>query len=43
MIGVDKYEQVVDGGESHLRESALPYPQAVLDPEGVKALIQGKK
>ncbi|WWC91640.1 uncharacterized protein L201_006586 [Kwoniella dendrophila CBS 6074] len=33
---------VVDGGEHHIRESLLPYPQSVLAPEKVKDLIKGK-
>ncbi|KII83958.1 hypothetical protein PLICRDRAFT_168490 [Plicaturopsis crispa FD-325 SS-3] len=30
----------VDGGSEHLRGLPLPYPTAVLDPEGVKSLIK---
>jgi peroxisomal 2,4-dienoyl-CoA reductase len=33
---------VVDGGESHVRKSQLPYPQAVLDPESVRDIIKPK-
>ncbi|KAG8877855.1 hypothetical protein FRB97_002964 [Tulasnella sp. 331] len=33
---------VVDGGNEHLRTTQLPYPQSVLDPEGVKDLVMGK-
>ncbi|PSS35580.1 hypothetical protein PHLCEN_2v1457 [Hermanssonia centrifuga] len=31
---------VVDGGNEHLRTFGLPYPEAVLDPQSVKALIK---
>lgn len=31
---------VVDGAAEHLRGFQLPYPQAVLDPESVKAFIK---
>ena len=31
---------VVDGGSEHLRTVGLPYPQAVLDPASVQALIK---
>jgi len=31
---------VVDGGESHIRTSQLPYPQSVLDPEAVRDTIK---
>lgn len=30
---------VVDGGSEHLRATALPYPESVLDPSSVKHLI----
>ncbi|WWC71965.1 uncharacterized protein I206_105924 [Kwoniella pini CBS 10737] len=33
---------VVDGGEHHIRQMSLPYPQSLLDPESVKNLIKGK-
>ncbi|WWC64638.1 uncharacterized protein I303_107249 [Kwoniella dejecticola CBS 10117] len=33
---------VVDGGEHHIRQMSLPYPQSLLDPESVKSLIKGK-
>jgi peroxisomal 2,4-dienoyl-CoA reductase len=33
---------VVDGGSEELRPFVLPYPHAVLDPEGVKAFFKGK-
>jgi len=33
---------VVDGGNEHLRTTQLPYPQSVLDPEGIKDQITGK-
>ncbi|WVW86109.1 hypothetical protein I302_108149 [Kwoniella bestiolae CBS 10118] len=32
----------VDGGENHIRQLSLPYPQSMLDPESVKGLIKGK-
>ncbi|KAH9846171.1 2,4-dienoyl-CoA reductase [Lenzites betulinus] len=31
---------VVDGGCEHVREMVLPYPRAVLDPEGVRGMIK---
>ncbi len=31
---------VVDGGNEHLRTTPIPYPQSVLDPESVKAMIK---
>ena len=31
---------VVDGGNEHLRSSQLPYPQSVLDPQSVRAVIK---
>ncbi|KAI0791892.1 2,4-dienoyl-CoA reductase [Abortiporus biennis] len=31
---------VVDGGNEHLRVPGLPYPESVLDPESVKAMIK---
>ncbi|KIR62462.1 hypothetical protein I312_103200 [Cryptococcus bacillisporus CA1280] len=31
---------VVDGGENHIRTTMLPYPESLLDPEGVKSLIK---
>ncbi|KAL1412715.1 peroxisomal 2 4-dienoyl-CoA reductase sps19 [Vanrija albida] len=34
---------VVDGGEMHIRGTALPYPESVLDPVSTKALVQGSK
>jgi peroxisomal 2,4-dienoyl-CoA reductase len=33
---------VVDGGNHHLSTSLVPYPEAVLDPEGVQKLFKGK-
>ncbi|WWD19584.1 hypothetical protein CI109_104045 [Kwoniella shandongensis] len=33
---------VVDGGEHHIRQMSLPYPQSLLDPESVKSLIRPK-
>ncbi|KAG6328563.1 hypothetical protein ID866_10528, partial [Astraeus odoratus] len=32
----------VDGGYEHVRQSQLPYPQSVIDPESVKHMIKGK-
>ncbi|KAI5980947.1 hypothetical protein EDD15DRAFT_2235456 [Pisolithus albus] len=32
----------VDGGYEHVRASQLPYPQSVLNPEGIKQMIRGK-
>ncbi|TRM56294.1 hypothetical protein BD626DRAFT_560850 [Schizophyllum amplum] len=32
----------VDGGTEHMRSTQLPYPQAVLDPEGTKAMIKAR-
>ncbi|KAJ7620949.1 2,4-dienoyl-CoA reductase [Roridomyces roridus] len=32
----------VDGGSVHLGMLVLPYPKAVLDPEGIKSMIKGK-
>ncbi|OCF61167.1 peroxisomal 2,4-dienoyl-CoA reductase [Kwoniella mangroviensis CBS 10435] len=32
----------VDGGENHIRQLSLPYPQSLLDPDSVKGLIKGK-
>ncbi|WVR07734.1 hypothetical protein IAU60_004777 [Kwoniella sp. DSM 27419] len=31
---------VVDGGENHIRQLSLPYPQSLLDPDSVKSLIK---
>lgn len=31
---------VVDGGAEHLRTTQLPYPQSVLNPEAMQALIR---
>ena len=33
---------VVDGGLQHLSSSSLPYPEAVLDPESVRKMFQGR-
>ncbi|WRT70286.1 uncharacterized protein IL334_007284 [Kwoniella shivajii] len=33
---------VVDGGEHHIRQMSLPYPQSLLDPDSVKGIIKGK-
>jgi 2,4-dienoyl-CoA reductase [(3E)-enoyl-CoA-producing], peroxisomal len=33
---------VVDGGSEHLRESLVPYPDAMLDPETTKKKIGAK-
>jgi len=33
---------VVDGGLQHLSSSNFPYPDAVLDPEGVRKMFKGK-
>lgn len=33
---------VVDGGNEHLRATQLPYPQSVLDPQGVKHMITAR-
>ncbi|WVR00232.1 hypothetical protein IAU59_007374 [Kwoniella sp. CBS 9459] len=33
---------VVDGGEQHIRQLALPYPKSILDPDSVKSLIKPK-
>jgi len=32
----------VDGGSMHLQGSMMPYPESVLDPEGVKHMVKGK-
>ncbi|KIK56510.1 hypothetical protein GYMLUDRAFT_47034 [Collybiopsis luxurians FD-317 M1] len=33
---------VVDGGAENTRQSQLPYPQAVLDPESISKMVKGK-
>ena len=33
---------VIDGGFQQISSSALPYPQAVLDPESVREMFKGK-
>lgn len=33
---------VVDGGESHIRGTILPYPESVLYPEKVRDMFKGK-
>ncbi|OCF38461.1 peroxisomal 2,4-dienoyl-CoA reductase [Kwoniella heveanensis CBS 569] len=33
---------VVDGGEQHIRQLSLAYPQSILDPDSIKSLIKPK-
>lgn len=37
------HAKVVDGGEQHNSALLLPYPESVLQPEKVAALIHGSK